>query len=476
MTSRNNVTTKRKSTAKSTREKVLILGLGSYPQGTGVQSALYFAKKGADVLVTDGKPADKLGTNVKTLKRFKNVRFHLGGEKIKDIAWADVIVRNPGVLRNSPMYSEAVRLGKPLINDITVFLDKTPCLSVGVTGTRGKSTTTAWIHDMLERSGKKAFLGGNITVSPLTFMHKAKAGSVAVIELSSWLLEPCGANGLSPDIAVWTNVMSDHLNAYDGMEDYAEAKAQVMRNQGPEGMFVANLDDAYVSRYTEDAPGQVRGFSSKKRKGSYAWVSGGQLVLKRDGKESHLIQIDKVGLKGPHNIMNALAAIVGADAAGATLAGIKFSLKNFGGVPYRQQIVGTKNGVTFVNDTTSTTPDAAIAALNAFCSPKKVVHWICGGAHKGLDFAPLAATAKGKKLDVHMFKGTAFEHLSKEMEANGIPYATVGSMKEAFSGAAKNAKKGDVVLLSPACASFGLFSNEFDRGDQFNELVKSFKA
>jgi len=455
--------------------KVLILGLGSYAGGTGVSSAIYFAKQGADVLVTDLKTADKLGTNVKTLKRFKNIKFHLGGNRIEDLEWADVIVRNPDIKKVLPIYKEAVRLGKPLINDITVFLEHAPCLTVGITGTRGKSTTTSWIGDMLSRSKKRAFVGGNITISPLTFLDKLKTTDVAVIELSSWLLEPCGANGLSPDIAVWTNVMADHLNAYDGMEDYAEAKAQIMRNQGADGIFVANLDDKVVSSYVADAPGQVRGFSLKKKTGSFAWTSGGWLILKQGKRVVRVLSIDKIGLRGAHNVMNALAAMVGADAAGATLTGIKESLKNFCGVPYRQQIVAVKRGITFVNDTTSTTPDAAIAALQAFCGKKHTVHWICGGAHKQLDFAPLAATAERRKLDIYVLVGTAFDHLTGAFKKHGIVFQKAESLKEAFRGALIKANKNDIILLSPACASFGLFKNEFDRGDQFNALVKKLR-
>lgn len=185
------------------RTKVLVLGLGSYPGGTGVQSAIYFAKRGADVLVTDLKTAEQIGENAKTLKRYKNVKFRLGENRLEDLEWADVIVRNPDIKKVLPIYKAAVQTGKPLINDITIFLEQSKAMTVGVTGTRGKSTTTSWIHDMLKRSGKRAHLGGNITVSPLTFLDKLKKDDVAVVELSSWLLEPCGDMGMSPHTIWW---------------------------------------------------------------------------------------------------------------------------------------------------------------------------------------------------------------------------------------------------------------------------------
>ncbi|MFA6099653.1 MAG: UDP-N-acetylmuramoyl-L-alanine--D-glutamate ligase [Patescibacteria group bacterium] len=475
--------------------KILILGLGSYPQGTGVSAALYFAKRGFEVLVADQKTAQEVADNVKQLKKFKKVKFHLGGWRIEDADWADLVIKNPGVRRNNEVLKHALKLNKPVENDVSIFLRQAPCLVIGVTGTRGKSTTTDWIGDMLKRSGIKTYVGGNITVSPLTFLDKLKKKDVAVIELSSWLLETSGANGLSPKMAVWTNVMSDHLNTYDGLDDYAEAKAQIMRHQKPKDIFVANLDDSYVGAYAQEAAARVLGFSKKKKKASTAFVSGGWLTVEFKGKKLNLLKTEEIGIKGEHNVMNALAAATASFAAGAKVSAVRESLENFKGMPYRQEIVGIKNGVTFVNDTTSTTPDAAIAALNAFASHKSsviscqsgrrrtlrtlkdagIVHWICGGADKGLDSSKMIKLASKKNLTIHLLIGTAFEKLQKTFKSNGLKPQKATSLKQAFDQAVKIAKPGDVVLLSPACASFGLFKNEFDRGDQFNSLVLAWK-
>ncbi|MBD3281784.1 hypothetical protein GF391_03495, partial [Candidatus Uhrbacteria bacterium] len=148
---------------KKGKLKVLILGLGRYTSGSGVSAAIYCAKRGHEVIVTDAFPAKEVKENVAQLKKYKNVKFHLGGLKLKDVDWADIIAKNPGVRRNDPMYLRAKKLGKPIVNDITIFFEKCPCLSIGITGTRGKSTTTAWIGDMLKRSKKRAYVGGNIT-------------------------------------------------------------------------------------------------------------------------------------------------------------------------------------------------------------------------------------------------------------------------------------------------------------------------
>ncbi len=477
--------TSHKSQERSSKLKVLILGLGSYPQGTGVSSAIYFAKQGHDVLATDLKIAEQIGENVRTLEKFKNVRFRLGENKLEDVEWADIVVKNPGIPRKSEMFKYALELKRPVVNDITIFLEKTPCLVIGITGTRGKSTTTAWIADMLRRSGKKVFVGGNITVSPLTFLDEAKKTDIAVIELSSWLLETCGLNGISPKIAVWTNVMSDHLNTYDGLEDYAEAKAQIMRNQKPGDLFIPNLDDKFVSAYVDEAPGKVLGFSSRHpRRGTPlwvpnkntaklgAWIANGKIIALVKSKATEVLSISDIGLPGEHNIMNALGSIVAAFSAGANLKGVKESLMKFGGVPFRQEKIAVKNGVTFINDTTATTPDAAIAALKAFASDEHVVHWICGGADKGLDYTPLAKVIKGKNIKTHVLIGTALDKFTAALKKQKLAFDTHDTLADAFHACVTDAMAGDVVLLSPACASFGLFKNEFDRGGQFNALVE----
>jgi UDP-N-acetylmuramoylalanine--D-glutamate ligase len=457
------------------KQKILILGLGRYATGSGVSAALYFAKRGDEVIVTDAFPAKEVKENVAQLKKYKNVKFHLGKLNLKDIDWADIIAKNPGVRRNDPMYLRAKKLGKPIVNDITVFFEKCPCKTIGITGTRGKSTTTAWIGDMLTRSKKRNFVGGNITVSPLTFLDKLKKTDIAVIELSSWLLETCGEVGISPNIAVWTNVMRDHLNTYEGMEDYAEAKAQIVRHQKPNDVFIPNLDDKLVTAYVSEAPSTVKGFSAKKKSKSIAWVSKNKLMLQDGKKLVEVIDIKDIGLSGKHNIANALAAIVAAKEAGATLTGIRQSLKKYTGMPYRQEIIAVKKGITFVNDTTSTTPDAATVAIERFASKGQTLHWICGGAEKDLPYEGLMSNVKRQmsNVNVQVLDGTAFKRFTSAMKKRGIKFTKNSTLKLALNNCLKSAQKGDIILLSPACSSFGMFKNEFDRGDQFNALVKS---
>lgn len=428
--------------------KVLILGLGQYPQGSGIAAALFFARNGDDVLVTDQKKEKDLAANVRKLKRFKNVRFHLGGHHLGDIRWADVIVRNPRVRPNSPEMKLAAKLGKRIESDISLFLDRCPASVVGVTGTRGKSTTSTLVAEMLKASGRRTWLGGNILISPLTFLSKVKKEDIVVLELSSWQLEVTGNAGMSPHIACVTNIMRDHLNTYGGMEEYAEAKAQIFRHQTPEDVVVLNGDDEYGKRWKNEAPGRVLVFSKKQK------LPG------------------PIKLRGEHNRMNALAASATANAAGASTAAIRKVLKTFGGLPHRQEIVAVTRGVTYVNDTTSTTPDATIAALKTFSPLRRTIRLILGGADKELEFGDLAKELKKARADVAVLPGTAHAKLARALLKNQVSYSDAPDLQSAVSLLRSHAQHGDVILLSPACASFGLFRNEFERGDRFRRLAR----
>ena len=447
-------------------QKILILGLGQFPQGSGISAAVFFARQGLAVRATDQKTARELGANVQRLKKYKNVKLILGRHQLEDIRWADVIVRNPRVRPNSPEMKLASRLGKQITSDISIFMQACPCQVIGVTGTRGKSTTTALIGEMLKKSGRRVWVGGNILVSPLTFLSQVKPGDVCVLELSSWQLETTGLAGLAPHIAVITNIMRDHLNSYEGMDDYAEAKAQIFRHQQPDDILILNADNAYCRSLAQEAPSQVL-FFSKPRPNSRELEIG----YPQASKPVKIIARQHLKLLGQHNEMNVLAAALAARTAGASLSAIKKVARNFKGLENRLETIKTARGIRFVNDTTSTTPDATIAALKALSPAAKRIHLLAGGADKELEFDGLAKEIKRHKASLTVFQGTAFKKFSKELKKARVPFLTVSSMQQALDYHLENAKAGDCILLSPGCASFGLFKNEFDRGEQFKTLV-----
>ncbi|PIP60261.1 UDP-N-acetylmuramoyl-L-alanine--D-glutamate ligase [Candidatus Uhrbacteria bacterium CG22_combo_CG10-13_8_21_14_all_47_17] len=437
--------------------KVLILGLGKYPRGSGISAALYFAKRGDEVTVTDLSTEKELAGNVKQLKKYKNVHFVLGRHRLEDVRKADLIVRNPGIRKNTRELMEARKRGIPLASDITLFLEQCPVPVIGITGTRGKSTTSTLLADILTASGKyrRVWLGGNILVSPLTFLSQVKEGDIVVLELSSWQLESTGEAGISPSIALWTNLMRDHLNTYEDMAEYAEAKAQIFRHQKPEDIALLPSDKSFDA-YAESTAGNV-----------YRWGTSRSL-------EHKIVKSVSLKILGAHNEKNAEAAVAVALQLNVSQTAIKKALRQFTGIANRQELVATVRGVKFINDTTATTPDATIAAIKAFAKQGKI-HLIFGGADKELDFTEVAGVLKRARVDVVVLPGTAHAKIVKVFSAKKVSFQDVDSLREAVRTLFARAKKDDVILLSPGCASFGLFKNEFDRGEQFQKILKTIR-
>lgn len=436
--------------------RVLILGLGQYPKGSGISSALMFARLGAHVTVTDLKSRKDLALNVKRLASFKNVRFRLGGHDVDDIRKAELIVANPRVRPSSKELMLARKHGIPVTSDIALFLDRCPASVIAVTGTRGKSTTASLIFHILKAGHRRVWLGGNILVSPLTFLSKVKKRDVVVLELSSWQCESLSVTR-APHIAVITNLMRDHLNTYDGMEDYAEAKAQIFRHQGPKDIVILNADDAYGRRWMKEAPGIVKEFGT--RKGAELVTGGSSLI-------------------GSHNRLNAIAASLAAQAAGISAPVIRRALKTFKPLSYRLELIRTIKGVLYVNDTCATTPDGTIAAVNALDTGKSKLFIIMGGADKELDYEEAGKVLQKRKGRIHvlLLPGSASGKIENILRSRHLSFTRVKDLREAIQVAGSHAIKGDTVVLSPGAASFGQFSNEFERGDVFNALVSRIKS
>lgn len=459
---------------KRTPQRVVIAGLGRYPQGSGVSAAFFFAKRGDDVLVTDQKKAADLGNTVRVLRRFKNVRFVFGAHRLSDVRGADVVVRNPGMRTNAPLLKEARRLEIPIETDITLFLKSCPAPVVGITGTRGKSTTSTLVAEMLKASGHTAWLGGNIQVSPLTFLQKVRPAHKVVLELSSWMVETMEEQGLTTDVALITNVLQDHLNAYPNIRAYARAKEGLFVHQASDHVGIFCRDQSMTRDMAKRTLGQRWWWSAKlfaEENGGFA--RGNAIVVRVNGKESVVARKTDLQITGAHNWANAIAASTAAVAMGATPAGIRTALRTFHGLPDRQEEIAVVEGVRWINDTTATTPDALIAALTACTPPRGRLILIAGGSDKELPFSDAAKAMKKYVSALVFLPGTGTDRLHRALKQGGFraPTIHVDSMDFAVRAAAAVAKRGDVVLLSPACASFGLFKNEFDRGDQFRKAV-----
>lgn len=447
----------------SKRVHYLILGLGLYPQGSGISAARFLLSRGARLTITDKKTARELARPVRdVLAAWRKAPAGtpkplcvLGRHRVRDIDSAEVIVRNPGVPTRSPLIQRALKLGKPVENDVTLFVQNCALPIVAVTGTRGKSTTAAWIADMFRRAGRRPYLAGNILTSPLALLDTSSPyplprgeGYTVILELSSWQLEDLARKKWHPQIAVVTNVLRDHLNTYPSMRAYAKAKANIFRYQTFKDTVILNRDNSWTRDFGHSAPGR-------------------SIMVPTRGVRRTF------GLAGEHNIANGLLAAAAARAAGIPERAIQSSLKNFKGLPARQELVRVVKGVRYINDTTATTPDATIAALRRF---KRVGILIAGGTDKKLVFDELAREIARRVRVLILLPGTATDRLLPLLQRGEtgelLKILPVYSMSTAVRAASRLARRSDSVLLSPGGTSFGLFKNEFDRGAQFVRAVK----
>lgn len=475
-------------------KKVVIFGLGQYEHGSGISAAKFLLEMGAQLTVTDLKKKELLlgpfqdleGHYTKLLKKglaVKPIKYVFGQHRDQDFAKADWVLRNPSVPNDSKFLQLARANGAIVDTDISLFFRLCPARIIGITGTRGKSTTTTLIYEILKianaRTKSKVYLGGNILFSPLNFVDKLKPHDWVVLELSSWQTESLAPFRLSPHISVITNLYPDHLNAHGGMADYAAAKQAIFNFQTSQDFAIFNSDNEYTRAMAAKSQAQKCWFGSKSAGVNHAFIKNGKIMVTLNGKTEAIMALSEIKLIGEHNQANVMAASLAALAALAKPEHIRQAVKKFKGLPNRLELVRKFKGINFYNDTTATTADGTIAAIKSF-KPGKVV-LIAGGAEKNLPFDSLAQEIVSSVKNLILLKHPAYaasERIAKEIAKINPNYKInwAESMAEAVNQAIKHGKKGDTIIMSPACASFGLFKNEFDRGDQFVAAVKSLKS
>lgn len=471
---------------------VTVMGLGRYKQGSGIGAAKWLMRHGAQLVITDLKTEEEMRESIDEITQwYAEYRaqfpdrtiyqpvFVLSEHRAQDFTDVDLVVQNPGVPRESEFVLLAREKGVPIESDMSLFFRFCPFPIYAITGTRGKSTTTALLGEMFLSVHPKTVVAGNITRSPLEdldWLLEEKAPVPVVLEMSSWLIESLENVDRGPDIGILTNIFADHLNRYPSLEAYAQSKLLLFKHCKEGQKAVLNADHEMVRALSSGIGCKKFWFSEKENAGTEGvFLRDGKIICAVEGKEHVLGDTASMALQGAHNLLNALAASLAAHLAGVPAENISTALKTFKGLPGRQEIVKEVRGVAYVNDTTATSPDGTIAALDRFAGKKeKNVVLICGGASKGLPYEELGKkVAKTCKLVVYL-EGTATPDLQKAIPAE-VPWMLVKSMDEAVKAAAKAAHEGDTVLLSPGAASFGLFKNEFDRGEQFVEAVKKVK-
>lgn len=432
-------------------KKVTLMGLGVLGRGLG--DAIYLAESGVDLIVTDLKSEEELRDSVDQLRNYRNVSLHLGGHDFADFENRDFILKAAGVPLDSPYIAHARKNNVKIEMSASLFLKLTKLFSIGITGTRGKSTVTHLIYHTLKNAGRNFLLGGNILgVSNLQLLNKVEGKEGIVLELDSWQLQGFGEDMLYPNIAVFTTFLPDHMNYYGGsMERYFRDKAYIYEFQREKDILVAGQEVSLMIKQ-----------------------SGIQQLGRMVVPKKTLPDGFKINLLGSHNEFNASLALAALREYGLSDREIKEGFASFKGVPGRLEAIRLLKGVIYINDTTATTPDATLAALHAFREYKKQIILIMGGSDKGLDMKDLMAEIPKYVKSVYFLEGTGTTRIEPyTRDWKNINRGTYNGLTYALFDACAEAESGDIVLMSPAFASFGMFKNEFDRGEQFNSVVNA---
>jgi UDP-N-acetylmuramoylalanine--D-glutamate ligase len=452
-----------------TGRRVTIVGLGKGRATAGI--ARFLVANGARVTVTDPKRRDQLAEGIARLGDTP-VELILGPAS-DDAALADpdFVFFNQGVRPRSATIQRAVQRGIPVLTEMGLFFRLCPAEIVGVTGTKGKSTTFTLIGRILEHGPRRVLAGGNIGTSVIDLLPTISPDDVVLLELSSFQLDTLGR---SPHIAVITNVLEDHLDHHGTRDAYVAAKRNILAWQGSRDIAVLNLDDPTTVALHTGAASEVRGYSLvlRPKHGAYRDADG-MLALVDGAASTPLFHERELRIPGRHNVANALAAAVVGGLYGIAPDGIAEALRSFGGLPHRLETVAERDGVLFVNDSQGTTPYATIVALTAHGRPAVV---ILGGSSKGADYADLAR-AVVHEARAAILIGQSADEIASALDRAGasrkpLPVERATSLPEAVKKARDLARTGDVVLLSPAAASFDMFSSYEERGEVFRAAVR----
>lgn len=419
----------------------------------------------AKVIACDKRSKEELGDVAISLEK-KGVQLHLGETYLDELESASLILRTPGMKPYLPPFQEARNKGIEVSSEMELFFDLCPAPIYAVTGSDGKTTTTTIIAGLLEKSGKKVFLGGNIGRPLLPIIEDIEENDVAVVELSSFQLTMMKK---APHVAVVTNVAPNHLDWHTDMNEYIEAKRNLLSYQGTNDRTVVNLDNDVTKEFGEKAPaGEVLYFSRKEslEKGSY--LENDILTISINGKSTPLFKASDIKIPGVHNVENYLAAIC-AVWGEVKPEDIEEYARNFGGVAHRSELIRTLHGVRWYNDSIGSSPSRTIAGLHSF--DKKVI-LIAGGYDKHIPYAPLGVCAKDT-VKTAILMGATGNAIEEAIRQNSnLPIFCVKNMDEAVKKAFEIAEEGDIVFMSPASASFDLYKNFEERGNHFRSLVE----
>ena len=445
--------------------KVAVIGLGV----SNLPLLEYLYNKKAQVTVFDERTLEEIPEE--TINKINTYEFDtfFGKNCLENLNGFNVIFRSPSCLPTRPELQKEADRGAIVTTEVEMLMEMCPCKIIGVTGSDGKTTTTSLINAILQHAGYRTFLGGNIGTPLFTKLPEMEPNDIVVLELSSFQLMNMN---ISPDIAVITNITPNHLNIHKDYQEYIDAKKCIFKNQKENGILILNYDNDITRECSKEANGKVIFFSSKTKLDNGFIVDDDIIKECNDGIRKHILNTDEVILRGNHNFQNIATAL----AATKTLVGTDVAIeatKIFKPVEHRIEFVREIDGVKWYNDSASSSPTRTISGLNAF---KENIILIAGGYDKNLEYEPLAKPVVDKVSTLILIGQTAekiYDVVKKESEKENkkININMCDTLEQTIEIAKKSAKKGDVVLFSPASASFDMFKNFADRGNKFKDLV-----
>ncbi|HDP69389.1 MAG TPA: UDP-N-acetylmuramoyl-L-alanine--D-glutamate ligase [Actinobacteria bacterium] len=446
-------------------KKVLVLGMAK----SGMAAAKKLKSLGEEVYIIDIAKNSSLHSRALELNK-EGILAHIGSQSLSYAEGKELIIISPGVPGDIPLIKRAKEMGIPVWSEIELayqLAGSNPFI-VGITGTNGKTTTTTLIGEMYKKSFP-TIIAGNIGNPLVENLEAISSDTKFVVELSSFQLE--NIVEFRPRISVLLNITDDHLDRYIDIADYTQAKARLFENQSKDDYAILNFDDPLVWKLASSVNAKIIPFSKIKELNEGIFVKSGKVYFRYGGASEEVFLVDELRIKGEHNLDNAMASAAAALVGGVPISFVRNVLLNFKGLKHRVEYVGTVDGVEFYNDSKATNPDAVIKALTAFSSP---VILLVGGRNKKNSFQGVAKASKGKVRALIVF-GEAASEIKLAFCGLNITIEETESLIEATKRAAGISKNGDVVLLSPACASFDMFSDYKERGEVFRKAVLSLR-
>jgi UDP-N-acetylmuramoylalanine--D-glutamate ligase len=442
-------------------KKVLVVGLGK----SGLAAALFLRHRGAQVTVSDVRSAEALAKDIPALLD-EGIMVETGGHGLLTFRRQDLIVVSPGVPLNTPELAQVKSFGLPVIGELELAARFIKGRILAITGSNGKTTTTALVGEILKAADMPTLVGGNIGVPVIGLVDDSTDETWSVLEVSSFQLE--STYEFHPSIAVILNITPDHLDRHGSFENYALAKERIFAEQDADDFVVLNADNSRASEAAARSKAKVYWFSVEHSVPQGAWLEDGHLVYRSapDVPAEDVMLLSGIPLKGTHNVENVLAALCAARLAGAPAEAIRRAIESFQAVEHRLEFVARVNGVEFYNDSKATNVDATAKAVAAFDSG---IHLILGGKDKGSDYFILAPLLRARARAVYTI-GSAAAKIESQLRGV-VSIHSCQTLEAAVSAAANAARPGDVVLLAPACSSYDQFENYEHRGRVFKELV-----